>query len=185
MSVKYKPGDNELPHFITFAVIDWIDVLTRSQYKDIIVESLQFCIDNKGMNLHAWVIMSNHVHLILSAKKEHLISNILRDLKKFTSKQIYHAVKNNPQESRKGWLLYMFDRAGKRNGNNKNFQVWQQDNHPIELSTPVMLKVRLDYLHENPVSAGIVFEPQEYVYSSGIDYYTTRKGRIGIENLGS
>ncbi len=68
MSVKYKPGDNELPHFITFAVIDWIDVLTRSQYKDIIVESLQYCIDNKGMSLNAWVIMSNHVHLIISAK---------------------------------------------------------------------------------------------------------------------
>ena len=75
----------------------------------------------------------------------------------------------------------MFKRAGKRNSNNKGFQFWQQDNHPIELSTGLMLKQRLDYLHENPVRAGIVYEPQEYVYSSAIDYY--RKGKIDIEHL--
>ncbi len=125
----------------------------------------------------------NHIHLILSAKTGCVISNILRDFKKFTSKQIYQSVKDNPQESRKEWLIYMFEWEGKRNTNNKNFQVWRQDNHPIELSTPRMLKDRLDYLHENPVVAGIVYAPEEYVYGSGIDYYTTRKGRIRIEHL--
>ena len=183
MSVKYKTGDDQLPHFLTFSVVEWIDALTRNEYKDIIVESLKHCIENKGLLLNAWIIMSNHVHLIGSAKIDFTISDILRDLKKFTSKQIFNAIKASPKESRKEWMVYMFERAGKRNSNNKVFQFWQQDNHPIELSNPGMLKQKMDYLHENPVRAGIVFEPQHYVYSSAVDYCTNQKGSIVIEHL--
>ena len=160
-----------------------IDALTRNEYKDIIVESLKYCIDKKGMILHAWIIMSNHIHLILKAQKDFIISNIMRDFKKYTSKQIVGSIKENPKESRREWMIYMFERAGKKNSNNKDFQFWQQDNHPIELSTPAMLKQRLDYLHENPVRAGIVYEAGSYVYSSAVNYYTGGKGKIGIEHL--
>lgn len=183
MSTKYKFGENEIAHFVTFSVVIWIDALTRNEYKEIIVESLKYCISEKGLNLHAWIIMSNHVHLIVSAKKEFVISHILRDLKKYTSKQIYTSIQGNARESRRDWMIWMFDRAGKRNSNNKNFQFWQQDNHPIELSSVQLLKQRLDYLHEKPVRAGIVFAPEEYVYGSGTDYCTNRKGRIEIEHL--
>ena len=183
MSVKYKTGDDQLPHFITFSVVDWIDVLTRNEYKDILVESLKYCIREKGMRLNAWVIMTNHVHLIMSSKAGFKISDILRDLKKYTSKQIVKTIKESLIESRKVWMLYMFERAAKRNSNNKDFQFWQHDNHPIELSTPGMLKERVDYLHENPVKAGIVSEPHHYVYGSAVDYYTNQQGRIMIEHL--
>jgi len=131
---KYKTGDDEQAHFITFSVVEWIDALTRNEYKDIITESLAYCIKEKGLRLHAWIIMPNHVHLIMSARRGFMISHILRDLKKFTSKQIYNAILANPKKSRKEWLICMFKRAGKRNSNNRDFQFWQQDNHPIELS---------------------------------------------------
>jgi REP element-mobilizing transposase RayT len=184
MSTKYKAGDSAIPHFISFAVVDWIDALTRQSYNEIILDSLRYCMENKGLCLHAWVIMSNHVHLIISAKNEVLLSDILRDLKKYTSKQIIQAIANNSTESRKEWMLYMFKRAGRRNVNNTTFQFWQQDNHPIELRTASMLRQRLQYLHENPVKAGIVYEPADYVYSSAIDYFTNHKGKIDIEHLG-
>ena len=183
MSTKYKTGDNEIPHFITFSVIKWIDALTRNEYKDIIVDSLKHCIERKGMILNAWIIMSNHVHLIMRARQGHVIGHILRDLKKFTSRQIFAAIKSNPRESRKDWMIWMFERAGKKNSSNENFQFWQHGNHPVELGTPGMLRERFDYLHENPVKAGIVFEPQDYVYSSAIDYYTNKNGLIKIEHL--
>ena len=105
MSTKYKVRNNELAHFVTFSVVNWIDALTRVEYKEIILESLQYCSKEKGLILHAWVIMSNHVHLIISAKEGHSISNILRDLKKFTSRQIVEAIKANPKESRKEWMV--------------------------------------------------------------------------------
>lgn len=183
MSSKYKPGDNQLPHFITFSTVDWIDVFTRDIYREILIDSIKYCQKNKGLCLNAWVIMTNHLHLIMSGRKQKLISDILRDFKKFTSKQILQAIENNPKESRKNWLLYMFGRAGKRNSNNEDFQFWQQDYHPIELNNPEILRQKLDYLHENPVRAGFVYEPQQYVYSSAVDYYTDRQGLIEIEYL--
>ena len=180
MSTKYKTGDNELAHFVSFAVINWIDALTRPEYKDIIVESVKYCITAKGMKLHAWVIMNNHVHLILSAGKGFVISHILRDMKKFTSKLIIKTIAENYKESRREWMLWMFERAGKKSSNNERYQFWQHDNHPIELVNTHMLKQRLDYLHENPVRAGFVEKAEDWIYSSAADYYCEKKGLIEL-----
>jgi REP element-mobilizing transposase RayT len=81
MSTKYKIGENEIPHFISFSVVHWIDALTRNEYKDILAGSLQYCRKEKGMKLHAWILMSNHVHLVLSCRQGFLIRDCLRDLK--------------------------------------------------------------------------------------------------------
>ncbi|RYG03120.1 MAG: transposase [Chitinophagaceae bacterium] len=180
MATRYKFGDSSMPHFITFAVVNWIDVFSRECYKEIIAESLKFCIAEKGLNLHAWIIMSNHVHLVASAKEDAELFNIIRDLKKYTSKIIIASIESNTQESRKDWMLWMFKRAGAKNSNNKVYQFWQQDNHPIELSTNEMVTQRLNYLHENPVRAGLVTEAQYYKYSSAVDYYEERKGLVPI-----
>ncbi|WP_158996318.1 transposase [Mucilaginibacter sp. L196] len=181
MATRYHFGDNEKPHFITFSVVNWIDVFTRESYTQILLDSLRFCIEKKGLRLHAWVIMSNHVHLIASAKEGFKLADIMRDMKKFTSQRIIAAITENEQESRKDWLIWMFKRAGARNKNNETYQFWQQDNHPIELSTNEMMDQRLDYLHNNPVKAGVVWEPQHYKYSSGVDYYSEGKGLLPIE----
>jgi putative transposase len=183
MATRYHFGDNEKPHFITFAVVNWIDVFTREAYVQILLDSLKFCIEKKGLKLHAWVIMSNHVHLIASAQKGIKLADIMRDMKKFTSQRIIAAIEENQQESRKDWLLWMFKRAGAKNKNNDTYQFWQQDNHPIELSTNQMMDERLNYLRTNPVKAGIVWEPQHYKYSSAIDYYTEEKGLLTIERI--
>lgn len=170
MPSKYQIFDHQEPHFITFAVVEWVDALSRPYYKDIVVDSLAHCQKEKGLTLYAYAIMSNHVHLIASAKEGHNLSHILRDMKKFTSKKIVAAIKDNPQESRKRWMMWIFTSNGAKNSNNKGHQFWQQDNKPIELSTPQMLEQRLDYLHNNPVVEGLVAEPQHYIYSSAIDY---------------
>jgi REP element-mobilizing transposase RayT len=182
MSSKYKVGEDEIPHFVTFTVVGWVDVFTREQYKEIIVESLKFCINSKGLRLHAWVIMTNHVHLILSSK-ENKIEYIVRDIKKFTSKQIVKAIQDHPHESRKEWMLNLFSFAGKYNSNNKEYQFWKQDYHPIELRTSILFDQRLNYLHDNPVRSGLVCEPWHYKYSSAINYNTTEHGLIKLDLL--
>lgn len=100
----YKIRNQEAIHFITFAVVEWIDVFTRKDYRDVVLDSLRFCQAKKGLLLHCWCIMSDHLHLIVSAKNKDL-SNVLRDFKKYTSKQIIEAIKNNQHESRKDWIL--------------------------------------------------------------------------------
>jgi putative transposase len=111
------------------------------------------------------------------------LADVMRDMKKFTSQRIIAAIEANLQESRRDWLLWMFKRAGALNKNNETYQFWQQDNHPIELSTNEMIHQRLDYLHNNPVKAGYVWEPQHYKYSSAIDYYTDEKGLLPLKLL--
>lgn len=179
MSVKYKIRDQTKLHFVTFAVVEWVDVFTRNMYKDVVVESLQYCQKQKGLLLYAWCIMTNHIHLIISSLDGFKQEDILRDLKKHTSKQLVEMIHENAQESRKNWMLWLFSEAGKKNSNNKNYQFWQQDNHPIELSTNNLMDQKLEYIHNNPVEAGIVDRPESYLYSSARDY-TGQKGLIDI-----
>jgi REP element-mobilizing transposase RayT len=113
--------------------------------------------------------MTNHVHLIIRSETDEL-SNILRDMKKFTSKKLIKEIRNHDQESRKERMLAIFKQAGRSNSNNTYFQVWQQHNHPIELSTNMMAEQRLNYLHMNPVKAGFVSKPQDWLFSSAKNY---------------
>jgi putative transposase len=182
MSSKYKVAESVQPHFVTFTVVGWIDVFSRTLYKDIVVDSLRYAMAQKGLLLHAWVIMTNHAHLIISSESNRL-ENIVRDVKKFTSKQIIKAIQENPAESRKEWMLNIFGFTGRNNSSNKDFQFWKQDYHPITLDSGEKLRQRLNYLHENPVRSGLVWEPWHYRYSSAIDYCTTEKGLLLIQQL--
>lgn len=183
MPSRNKVYDDAVPYFVTSTVIGWVDAFSREMYKEIVCKSLAYCQGEKGLTLHAWVIMSNHIHLILSAQQGYIISSIMRDFKKFTSKKIIAAIEENVQESRKNWMLNMFGYAGKNNNNNLEYQFWQQDYHPIALDTAEKITQRLKYLHENPVRAGIVWFPEEYKYSSAIDYYRDRPGILPISKL--
>jgi len=118
-------------HFITFATVQWIDVFTRKEYAEIVIESLKYCQQKKGLKVHAWVLMSNHIHLMISTTAPYHLSDVLRDFKKFTSFKILEAIQANSKESRKGWMLWIFRKAGEKNNRNKEFQFWQQDNHPL------------------------------------------------------
>ena len=178
MSRKYKFHDQSKLYFISVSTVNWIDVFTRNIYKDIVVESLKYCIKEKDLELYAWVIMPNHIHLIIGTRGE-LLQNIMRDFKKFTSKKIVEAIRTNPQESKKDWMIWMFERAGKKNPNNEKVQFWQQHNQPIELNSVTIMRQKLDYLHENPVKSGFVRNAEDWIYSSAVDYYTNnRKGLI-------
>ncbi len=170
----YKIRNKEGIHFITFAVVEWVDVFTRKEYRDIVLDSLRHCQQEKGLILHAWCLMSNHIHLMISAKNNDT-SDILRDFKKFTSKQIISAIKNNQQESRKDWMLNIFKQHGEQNARNSNYQFWRQDNQPKELFGAEFILQKLNYIHNNPVEAGIVDKAEEYLYSSARDYHTTKK----------
>ena len=170
----YKIRNQAMAHFITFAVVEWVDVFTRKDYRDIVLESIRHCQHEKGLLLHAWCIMSNHLHLIASAKENDL-SDVLRDFKKFTSKQLLKAIRDNQHESRKDWMLEIFRKAGEANSRNSEYQFWRQDNQPKEVYSPSFAFQKLNYIHNNPVEAGIVDKPEEYLYSSARDYKQARK----------
>ncbi len=120
MSRKYKIRDQDKLYFVTFTVIQWLDVFTRREYRDIFLDSLRYCKKNKGLEVCAYCIMPSHVHLVIGRNTESPLEGIIRDIKKFTSLKIIEAISNNPQESRKELFLWLFKRAGAYNSNNTN-----------------------------------------------------------------
>lgn len=183
MSRKYKIQDQGQLYFITFAVVGWIDVFTRRDYCDFLVESLKYCQQAKGLVLGAWCIMSNHVHLIVGRNKEPNIEEIIRDFKKFTSVQLCKAIAANSEESRRVWMLAYFRRVAIESKKHVKYMFWQNDYHPVELSTNAIMKQKLAYIHDNPVKAGIVDKAEAYVYSSAKDYYSGEQGLLEIALL--
>ncbi|RZK25106.1 MAG: transposase [Flavobacterium sp.] len=174
--------NKEAIHFITFAVVERVDVFTRREYRDIVIDSMRHCQEVKGLTLYSWCLMSNHIHMVVSAKN-HDLSDVLRDFKKFTSKQLIKAIAEHPHESRKEWMLEIFKQAGADNSRNVDYQFWRQDNQPKECYSKQFISQKLDYIHNNPVEAGIVLRAEDYVYSSAADYYGTGKGLLEVELL--
>jgi putative transposase len=169
MSRKYKFHDIDKLYFISFATVHWIDAFVREEYMEIIIDSWKYCRGQKGLEIYGWCIMPSHVHMIIGSKKNKL-EDIVRDMKKHTSSELKTAIKNNNFESRKEWIIWMMERAGKKNGNNKDWQFWQQHSKPLEIKDQEMFDKTLEYIHQNPVVAGFVIKPEDWKYSSARDF---------------
>ncbi len=178
MSTGYQIKDQSKPYYLTFQVVYWVDIFTRPIYKDIIIESLKYCQKEKGLEIFAYVIMSNHIH-ILARSATNELSNTIRDFKKYTSKKIVETILNSSIESRKEWMIRLFKHAAKRQNKAGEYQLWTHENHAIEISGNTFIETKVKYIHNNPVRAGIVNNPEDYRYSSAVSY-ADEKGLLEI-----
>ncbi len=162
---ELRKATTEQPYFLTFTVTQWVDVFTRTRYCDILINSLRFCQAHKKLEICAYVIMSNHLHLI-AAHPEGQLSGVIRDFKSFTAKQVIRSIKQETGESRRTWLLHMFSYAAKFQQQNPQYLFWQKTSHPTELYNATIFQQKVDYIHQNPVKAGYVSEAHHWYYSS-------------------
>ena len=125
--------------------------------------------------------MTSHVHMIVGSRKRALDKTI-GEMKSFTSRMLRTAIRSNPIESRKSWMIKMMNETGTMNSNNIDWQLWQQDNRPITLFSTEMFYQKLEYIHENPVKAGFVERMEDYTYSSAIDFFGGR-GLIELDHI--
>jgi REP element-mobilizing transposase RayT len=181
MSRKYKFHNKEGLYFVSFATVYWIDVFIREDYANTIINSLDYCRKNKGLEIYGWCIMPSHLHLVIRAK-ENNPEKVLGRFKEFTSKQLRQQIEENPQESRKEWMLKLMQHAASKSSNVKQMQFWQHHNKPIELWSNDVTEQKMNYIHMNPVVAGFVTEAHHWKYSSAIDY-SGGKGLLDIDFL--
>ncbi|MFM9951937.1 MAG: REP-associated tyrosine transposase [Saprospiraceae bacterium] len=169
--MRYKILDQHGLNFLTLTVVEWIDLFTRRAFADMVVESLRFCQQNKGLEVFGFVIMPSHIHLIARAGSEDELSSILQSFKSFTASKIISYLQDTTQpESRREWLLNHFAFNARKNKTNSQHQVWQRDNHPVILYSPHVIRQKLLYIHQNPVEAGIVSLAEHYLLSSASNY---------------
>ena len=164
MSEKYKTHSDGL-YFVTFSVVGWLDIFTRRLYQEILIDSINYCKQNKQLKIFCYCIMPSHVHFI-SYSENGSLSNVLRDLKAHTAKQLIKAIEENPQESKKELFLKLFKYFGNKSPQNQQMQFWKHDNHPFFLYSNQMIEQKINYIHNNPVEAGFVNNANEWRLSS-------------------
>jgi putative transposase len=180
MSERYKFGEPDQLHFVTLTVVDWVDLFTFNEYKDVLLDSLRFCQKEKGLIIYSWVIMTNHLHLIISSKGAAL-GDIIRDFKRHTNKTLIRQIKDG-FDPRRDWMLERFSKAIIGLKRFEKYKIWIDGVHPVILETDKMIEQRHQYIINNPVKKGYVYEPEQYPYSSAIDY-VGGQGFLDIELL--
>ena len=160
-----QPGET---YFTTFTIVDWVDIFTRQVYRDIILDSLSYCRKEKGLKIFGYVVMTNHMHSIIRAKENNL-PNVIRDFKRHTSHRILETM-DRIHESRKDWMFKRFEFAARSNVRCGHYQVWEQSNHAEIILTEPFFRQKLSYIHMNPVRAGWVENPSDWLYSSARNY---------------
>jgi REP element-mobilizing transposase RayT len=163
MRSRYKIAELEAPHFITCTIVGWLPVFTRAKYFDIIIAALTFCRQQKGLRLHAYVILDNHLHLIVSSDN---LSQVIRDFKRHTGKGILALARQDDKQ----WLLKQFEFFKSGHKGESRHQVWQEGVHPQAITSEEILRQKLDYIHFNPVKIGLVDCPADWRYSSARNF---------------
>ena len=190
MSTGYQLDNPAEPYFLTLTVVDWVDIFSRKIYRDIMLDSLAYCRAEKGLQVWGYRVMTNHVHCILRAKNGNL-PDILRDMKRHTASKIIKAIASDT-ESRSDWMLKRFEFAARKNSRDSFYQFWQHNNHAEVIKThdlfcqklnyiqqnnhaEIILTheffcQKLNYIHQNPVRAGWVDKPEDWLYGSMRNY---------------
>jgi putative transposase len=159
----------ESSYFLTLTVVGWADVFTRPVYKEALIQSLKYCSEHKGLNIFAYVIMTNHIHLLVNTEPNFKLEDTIRDFKRHTSKTITNLILTEP-ESRREWLLSLFGMAAVESNKDQKIKFWQTGNHAIEVYSEKFVWEKINYIHKNPVRSKFVAKPEDWIYSSATNY---------------
>ena len=171
----FRFADGVCVYFVTFTVIDWLPVFINPEPTQIIVDSLRYCIREKGLRINAYVIMPNHLHLIVFDSKfdNECLRHTLVDFRKFTGRKLADYIENNLSES---FAVVIRDKEL----SDRERQVWQPGWHAEGLICENFWKQKMDYIHENPVRKGYVRLPEQWRYSSAGYWVNGEEGDIPV-----
>ena len=172
---RYKIYESTHPHFVTCTILHWIPIFTRKETTQIVLDSLNYLKESDNMKLYAYVILENHLHMIMSSDD---ISKTIQKFKRHTAKYILQLLKKQN-------VITILDQLAfykKAHKHNSNYQLWQEGFQPKLIQSEKMFIDRVNYIHYNPVKRGYVDEAIHWRYSSARDYEGF-KGLIEVERL--
>ncbi|MBS1567726.1 MAG: transposase [Bacteroidetes bacterium] len=181
-----KPGksnEQQACYFITFNVVEWVDIFVRPSYKYAITDALNEAISSQSLVIYAWCLMSNHLHLVAQVRQGHSFAVVIRQLKKQMARRIMEVMEDEP-DPRRSWMLARFENFSQCLKRLDKHPLWQDCNHPVHIETGnrASLLDHIRYIHENPVRDRIVDSPEDYLFSSARDY-SGMKGLVNIRKI--
>jgi putative transposase len=159
--------------FITNTVLDWNKLFHLQKYACIMMDSLRYCVENDWFELYAYILMPNHLHLILKVSRNHTIEQISRDFNKYTAQQILLTmIKHDPQMLDTFWI-------GTKKQNHK---IWKENSDIKNIFSSQFLLQKVEYIHNNPLRGDWrkflkLGNPEDYEYSSARFYLKGIKDR--------
>jgi REP element-mobilizing transposase RayT len=149
------------PDYFTATILEWKHLLKQDKYKDIIISSLEFLVKNGRIKVYGFTIMSNHIHLIWQVQQGYQRKDVQLSFMKYTAQMIIKDLRNSHKEVLEKFRVKTSDRK---------YQIWERNALSISLWSQSVFKQKLDYIHANPVVAGLCRFPEEYKYSSAAFY---------------
>ena len=164
--------------FSSLTITDWVPVFQNDKYFDIIIDNLQYCRENKGLLLLGYVIMPTHLHVITMHNNKTTLSDLMRDFKSYTSKEISKQMSSDGKE----WYLKKFKSAACP-FSKQRYKVWQDGFHPISILSTKWFSEKVYYIHYNPVRKGFVENPEYWKYSSARNWLMDDNRVIEIDKI--
>ncbi len=175
---KIHSEDENKPHFLTLTTIEWVDVFTKPEYFQLLIESLKYCQKELGLLVYGYVFMTNHIHKIVQARQGYKLSGIVQSYKSFTTKEIKKLIANDSRKYIKGLIDTSFYKKDEN-----EFQVWQEYNYPEVVATEEFFLEKLNYIHNNPVKKEYVNNPQDWKYSSAGFYINGDVSMLAVDKI--
>ncbi len=159
-------GDTGQVFFVTTSTVHHNRVFGLSRaYYSILGESLTFVLNEHKAKLFGYVFMPSHIHLIFAMPEGESISDLMRDFKKYTSTKVRQQLEKEGRHSALKCL-----RANAHGKKNQVFKLWMDRFDDLVIDQEETLGVKLEYIHNNPVKAGLVEEAEEWEFSSARNY---------------
>ena len=175
---RIKLENENIAHFLTFTIIEWIDIFTKPQYFNIVINSLKYCRKNKGLLLYEYVIMTNHMHLIAQASQGYRLSRIVSDFKRHTTMELLGEL----QKDNRKYILNLIRNSFSKKKDYQN-QIWHRENYPEMIENERFMGQKINYIYNNPVKKGYVIKSDDWIYSSARNRLSNDDGIMELDNL--
>ncbi len=172
---RYKIIEEDKPHFVTCTTVGWTPLFSSPKIVGILFDSLSYLQENKRISIYAYVIMENHLHLIISSEKP---DREIRIFKSFTARKIIDFLK----ERKANHILKILQYHKRKHKKDRAYQLWQEGSHPQAVTNEDMMFQKIEYIHGNPVKCGYVAKPEHWRYSSALNY-TGMDGLLNIQRF--
>ena len=167
-------------YFITTTAVERVHLFKRDVIKRIIADSLTYVRAERWISLYAFVIMPNHVHIIVHFEQGHSLADVMRDFKKHTSKQI---IRQYQAENSQQVLAFLRQAAGE--APDQQYRVWEEGYDARNVFSPDFLRQKVEYVHNNPCQSRwqLAERPEEYPWSSARYYLLGEPAVIAVDDV--
>jgi len=153
-------------------VVDWLPIFANPEVAAMVLDSLRYLQKEQNAILFAYVLMENHVHVII---RDDNLSQVIQAFKSYTARSIIDYFTERKNIS----ILEKLRYNKLRHKTKSDYQLWQEGSHPEEIANDAMMHQKVEYIHNNPVRRGYVDEARDWRYSSARNF----EGKQGLVNV--